>query len=242
VTEARDGRPALFLSLAIVVAALVLAFSAMRIADSRATLAVTGSAKQQIVSDMIVWRGTFSVIAPTLPDAYDKLEGDQKSVRDYLVSKGIAADSLVFTSINTQVYYAFGPGGRETSTVTGYRLFQTVEVRSRDVDRVAVIAREATELIRRGVQFESQMPEYLYTKLSEAKVSVLALATQDARARAQEMAKNAGSHIGRLRGARMGVFQITPAFSTSVSDYGINDTSSKLKDITAVVTLNFEIR
>ena len=40
----------------------------------------------------------------------------------------------------------------------------------------------------------------------------------------------------------MGVFQITPAFSTQVADYGFNDTSSKLKDITAVVTLNFEIR
>jgi hypothetical protein len=56
------------------------------------------------------------------------------------------------------------------------------------------------------------------------------------------MAKNAGSKIGRLRGARMGVFQVTPAGSTEVSDYGVNDTSSLEKDITAVVSATFELR
>lgn len=239
----RDSlRVALVAGVAVVVGALIVAGAALRIADSRATLTVTGSAKQPIVSDMIVWRATYSATAATLPAAYDKLESDQRTVRGYLVSKGLSADSLVFSSINTQVYYAVGPDKRETGQAAGYRLFQTVEVRSSTVDRVATIARQATELIRGGVQLESQPPEYLYTKLAEAKVSVLALATQDARARAAEMAKNAGSHIGRLRGARMGVFQITPAFSTMVADYGINDTSSKLKEITAVVTLSFEIR
>ena len=39
----------------------------------------------------------------------------------------------------------------------------------------------------------------------------------------------------------MGVLQITPAYSNEVSDYGINDTSSLLKDITAVVTVEFEV-
>ena len=39
----------------------------------------------------------------------------------------------------------------------------------------------------------------------------------------------------------MGVFQITPAFSTQVTDYGINDTSSRLKDVTAVVSATFAV-
>jgi len=37
----------------------------------------------------------------------------------------------------------------------------------------------------------------------------------------------------------VGVFQITPRNSTDVSDYGINDTSSREKDVTAVVTITF---
>jgi hypothetical protein len=40
---------------------------------------------------------------------------------------------------------------------------------------------------------------------------------------------------------RVGVFQITPRFSTEVADYGINDTSSRDKDITAVVRVTFAL-
>ena len=130
---------------------------------------------------------------------------------------------------------------QSTGQVTGYRLQQNVEVRSTDVEKIAAISRAATELINQGIQFESYPPEYLYTKLADLKVEMLARATTDARSRAAEMAKNAGSRIGKLRSARMGVFQITPAFSNAISDYGVNDTSSLLKDITAVVTLSFEV-
>jgi hypothetical protein len=39
----------------------------------------------------------------------------------------------------------------------------------------------------------------------------------------------------------MGVIQINAKNSTDVSDYGINDTSSLIKTITAVVTISFSI-
>jgi hypothetical protein len=44
-----------------------------------------------------------------------------------------------------------------------------------------------------------------------------------------------------MRSARMGVFQITPVNSTEVSDWGINDTDSLVKKVTAVVTVSFAI-
>lgn len=227
---------------AIVVAAAIVAAAAVHIAAMRATITVTGSARQQIRSDMVVWRGTYFANAADLQTAYATLQGQASKVKDYLVHHGLSADSLVFSSIATRTFYVLGARGQETSTVTGYQLSQSVEVRSRNVDHVAAVARAATELINQGVRFESQPPEYLYTRIADLKVSMLAQATQDAKARAEEMAHNSGAAIGHLRSARMGVFQITPAFSTMVSDYGINDTSSLLKDITAVVTMSFEIR
>jgi uncharacterized protein len=232
---------AALLAIGIVAAAWIAGSAAVRIADSRSTITVTGSAKMQIRSDMVVWRGTFSAQASTLQEAYGMLSAAHQRVRDYLAGKGMADSSLVFGSINT---FAFRNrvNGMETSTITAYRLSQAVEVRSGDVDGITALARESTELIQKGVEFESGVPEYLYTKLADLKVEMLAQATKDARARADEMAKNAGSVIGKLRGARMGVFQITPAYSTAISDYGMNDTSSLLKDITAVVSVSFEVR
>jgi hypothetical protein len=39
----------------------------------------------------------------------------------------------------------------------------------------------------------------------------------------------------------LGVYQITPRNSTDVSGEGINDTSSRKKDVTAVVSVTFAV-
>ena len=88
----------------------------------------------------------------------------------------------------------------------------------------------------------SQPPEYLYTKLADVRTVMLGEATKDARTRAESIARAAGSDIGAVREVRMGVFQITPRNSTEVNDYGINDTSSLEKDITAVVRVTFAVK
>ena len=233
---------ALLLALGLVGAAWTLGAHAVAVANSRATITVTGSAKKTIRADLAVWRGSFNAQSPRIEDAYAELEASARRVRAYLVGKGFADSALVFSQVQTMPLVRRSRDGMETGTTEGYRLVQTVELRSRDVAKVGRIARESTELIRQGVRFESNPPEYLVTGLADLKVEMLAAATRDARARALEMAKNAGSSIGRLRAARMGVFQVTPTNSTMVTDYGINDTSSLEKDITSVVSVSFEIR
>jgi len=71
---------------------------------------------------------------------------------------------------------------------------------------------------------------------------VQALAATDAMRRAKKVADAAGARLGTIRGARMGVLQVTPRHSTQVSDWGINDNSSIEKQITAVVHASFAIR
>jgi len=235
---------AALLALGLVGAAWTLGAHAMGVANSRATITVTGSAKKTIRADLAVWRGSFNAQSPRIEDAYAELEASARRVRAYLVGKGFADSALVFSQVQTQTQFRRSREGMELSggAPEGYRLVQTVEVRSRDTERLERLARESTELIRQGVRFESYPPEYLVTGLADLKVEMLAAATRDAKARASEMARNAGSRVGRLRSARMGVFQVTPANSTMVTDYGINDTSSIEKDITSVVSVSFEIR
>jgi hypothetical protein len=237
-----NTRAALVLSIGLVVASVIAGGFAQRIANSRSTLTVTGSARQTVRSDLAVWRGSFSAQAPRIEEAYADLATSARRVRAYLVRRGFADSAIVLSQVQTTTIYQRLPNGMESSLAEGYRLAQTVEMRSPQVERVGALAREATELIQDGVRLESFPPEYLVTRLADLKVETLAAATRDARARAGEMAKNAGSAIGRLRGARMGVFQVTPALSTQVTDYGVNDTSALDKDITSVVSLTFEVR
>lgn len=206
------------------------------------TISVTGSAKKQIKSDLIVWQGSFSAQAPQMADAYAQLKVSLEKVKKYLIGKGIEEKDMVVSSIITNTIYEMNFNGIYTNNVIAYRLEQRVEISSSDVDKITGISREATELINEGVDFQSMMPQYFYTKIADLKVSMLAEATKDAKNRAVQIAENTGSSIGALRSAKMGVFQITPLYSTEVADYGINDTSSIEKEITAVVTCNFEMK
>jgi hypothetical protein len=232
---------ALVIGLAIVIAAALGARALERVKASQQTITVTGSARKQITSDLIIWRGYVAYQASDLQQAYADLKGGMAKLKAYLIEKGIPADQIVETSISTQALHPVGEQGMELSEIAGYRLQQGVEIRSSDVDRITRISRESTELINQGVALESQQPQYLYTKLGDLKVEMQAEAAKDAKERAERIAEAVGSTIGKLRSARMGVLQITPAFSNEVSDYGINDQSSLQKDITAVTTLEFEV-
>ena len=131
--------------------------------------------------------------------------------------------------------------GQETSEISGYSLRQQLEVRSNDVDKIAQIAREATELINQDILIESNAPQYYYTQLGDLKIEMLGESAKDAKTRAERIASSTGNSIGTVRSAKMGVLQITAADSTEVSDYGISDTSSIDKDITAVVNISFAV-
>ena len=204
------------------------------------TITVTGSAKKQIKSDYVTWKGSFSTQAVKLADAYSALESNLAKVKAYLSSKGLTDSDYTISSVMIQVNYQILGNGMYSSNIESYRLTRDVDIKSGDIDKITTISRESTQMIQDGVQFQSMPPEYFYTKIADLKIDMLGMATADARNRAEKIAENAGSKLGSLKNAKMGVFQITPINSNDVSDYGINDTSSIDKEIMAVVNCVFE--
>jgi len=205
-------------------------------------ITVTGSAQKAIRSDYVVWSGSFCRREALLADAYAKLGDDLVKVKAYLASKGLGEKDIIVSQISTETVYKKNEKGNDTNDIEGYLLTQSVEARSNDVDKVTAISRESTSLINQGVQFQSWAPEYFYTQLDALKVEMLAKATQNAKERASNMVKATGNSIGFIRSAKMGVFQITPVNSTTVSDWGENDTTSPDKKVTAVVSASFAIK
>lgn len=229
------------LAIGLVLASLIGGWAFVKSKRGDQTIVVTGSARKRIRSDLVIWKAGVSYQAPALADAYRSLSENVPRVKSYLISKGIPENQITISSISSQTLHARTDSGEDTGQITGYSLRQELEVRSTDVDKIAKIAREATELINQGILVESMPPEYHYTKLGDLKIEMLSEAAKDAKARAQQIAQSTGSSIGSVRTARMGVLQITPADSNEVSDSGLNDTSSLEKDITAVVNIGFEI-
>ncbi|MDD5432823.1 MAG: SIMPL domain-containing protein [Candidatus Omnitrophica bacterium] len=208
---------------------------------SEQVIKVTGSAEKNIISDAIVWRLNFSRREVKMVVAFDLLKEDLEIVKKYLFDKGVKESEIIVAPVTTTVLYKKNDKGNDTNVIEAYILAQEVEVRSSDVLRIAEISRQATELIENGLEIISQSPEYFYTKLPELKLEMLSEASENAKKRAESMAKASGNKIGRIRSARMGVFQITPVNSFDVSDWGLNDTTSYEKKVNAVVNVEFAI-
>lgn len=205
-------------------------------------LAVTGLAEKDFTSDLIVWSAYFSRNGYELKSAYAALKQDENDIRKYLNGKGINNSSIVFTAININKNFTNRFGGKGEivgQDFSGYTLTQTVTIESKDIAKVETISREITELIQQGIELNSSQPSYYYTKLADLKIDLLADASKDAKNRAETIAKNAGSTLGDLKNATMGVFQITGKNSNEDYSYGgAFNTSSKVK--TASITLKTE--
>ncbi len=233
---------ALIIVIGLIASSAIMANGVVKIKAGSNRITVTGSAKQQITSDLIVWTGSFKAKSDALQEAYKQLETAKNRVYKYLLDQGVPKDKIVFSSINTNINYIVLPNGQYTSDIDYYDLYQTVTISSGEIDKITEISRNVTELINEGIQFQSQSPQYLYTKIADLKVTMLAEATKDARKRAEMISENAGSSLGELKYADMGVIQIAPLYSNEVSDYGMNDTYSLEKEITAIVHCEFDIK
>jgi hypothetical protein len=189
-----------------------------------------------------VWNAGASVQGTQLADAYKQIAEHTPQIKKYLLEKGIPEDQITVSAISTvPLKKTVTYGEEQSSEIIGYELRQEVTVTSSDVDKIAQIARESTELINRGILLKSQAPQFYYTKLGDLKIEMLGEAAKDAKARADRIAVSTGSSIGSIRSAKMGVMQITAPESTEVSDYGVNDTSSIDKDVNAVVNVSFAV-
>ena len=235
---------ALIFSVAIVLAAYILGSSYVKRAIPRGVIAVTGSGSEDFTSDLIVWEGTFSQMNTELQTAYERLNSDKETVKNYLVSKGIDSSNFVFNSVQTieQREPRYQDGNYVGEIFKGYLLQQSVKIESKDVAKVEQVSREITELLQKGVQFNSTPPRYYYTQLANLKIQMISAATADARTRAEKIAENSGSVLGDLRSADLGVFQIIGQNSgESFTWGGAYNTSDKKKTASVTMRLEFEI-
>jgi hypothetical protein len=230
----------LFLAAGLVVSSMLATTAWLKVKNTQ-FITVKGSARKNIRSDLVIWKGSFTTQAATLLEAQRNLKSDADKVAGFLRTRG--ATNILFTPITIEeVKGSLDTNGLTQQKVLGYRLIQTVRVESADVERTSLLDRESTGLVEAGVLFTAQPPELIYTKAGEAKIEMLAEATKDARVRAEQIAVQGGRDIARLHTAEMGVIQIAPLYSGETSWEGINDKSSLDKTITAVITATFALK
>ncbi len=221
------------------VASLVGAFTVFRLRSLNDVVSVTGSAKMEVTADQGKWVSQISrsVRQSGLKGGYDQIAKDLSVVKDFLKQNGVEESGISVAPVFMMEVY-----NQNVEAEKQYILSQSIEVQSSDVLKIQGLSQKTGELIAKGLIYSTSSLEFYYSKLPEARVTLLSDAINDAKARAGELAKNSGKKVGSLKSATSGVVQVQSRNSTDVSDYGSYDTSKIEKQIMVTVKASFTLK
>jgi hypothetical protein len=226
------------LSIAVIVAGIVLANAFRDVKKRRDTITVTGSAREPITANQASWRLSVTAQRVKAADASRALRREMTTVRAFLRDGGIPAEDITLPPITIdQTQRRIAP----KRFVTEYLLNQSVQITTADVDGLETTAGSVSQLLEQGITLTVGRLSYSSTELTEARLKALQAATKNASERAKTIVEGVGGDLGGVRSASLGVYQIVPRNSNEISDYGINDTSTKEKDVVAVVSVTFGV-
>lgn len=231
-----NGKTASILAIGIIIAAFV--WGAFFIsARNEQSIRVVGQGVKTVTSDLIKWNITINrdTNVASKSEGPSWIQEDLNKIKKYLTSNGIEEKDILVDPVSS--YANYGNNG-----VTGYSFSQRIEVKSGDIEKIEKLALDNKALAKQDIYLQYSDLEYFVSNLAELKAEMLALATVDAKARAEEIAKSSGNKICGLLSAKTGVFQIRKPLSMDISDYGIYNTSSKEKEIAVTVNATFKIK
>jgi len=230
-------KSAIITGISLILASLILGYFHYESRMGGKSVKVVGSASKPFEADTVKWRFTIAASTGTenISAGYKLLRENTDRIIGQIKNAGISQDN-----ISVQPVTSF-PNYNNQGQISGYRVQQPVFVISEDLQTIENLALNPDKLFTGGISFEMSSLEYFYSKVDEIKKELLGSATQDAKERASEIAKSSGLKVGNLISARTGVFQITEPFSTEISDYGVNSTSTRKKEIKVTVHAEFRI-
>lgn len=192
----------------ILASALVIAVDRFRAADRYVT--VKGLAEREVPADTAIWPLAFAASGNTPEAVQAALARSESTVRQFLAASGFSEEEIGkapprLTDLQTERY------GQPIPEADRYRGEVTLTLRSSRPDAVRATAAKADELVSAGVLLSAQWGasvQYLFTGLNDVKPAMIAEATANARAAAQQFAEDSGARVGGIRRATQGYFSV----------------------------------
>nr|WP_236699440.1 SIMPL domain-containing protein [Pelagerythrobacter marensis] len=196
------------------------------------SVTVRGLAEREVIADLATWTISYSSTATDLASAQAGVDRDTASIEAFFKDVGFPEEALQPTGVNVN-YYTDNEG------VGRYTVRQRLSLRTEDIERAQTAVRRQVELVRRGVVLEDgSAVSYTFTELDAIKPEMVADATRDARAAAEQFAKDSGADVGAIRQAAQGYFSIE-ARDGEAGGWGVSDTP--YKKVRVVTTVDFSL-
>lgn len=234
----------LLLSLSVCILALGVGFAGSQIGRGLSEfrsydrfVTVKGLATREVEASLAVWPLAHAVTGNDLALLQQSAEERSAELISFLKSHGLKDEEIKTMQVNVSDLlaqtYRSGDVGENR-----YIINQTIMVRSDNLDAVEKAAQNIGEIVKKGValtQTGINGPSYLFTGLNAIKPEMIAQATRNARAVADQFAADTGQAVGAIRSADQGLFQILPRDET----YVIPEEAQRLKTVRVVSTIDF---
>lgn len=181
-----------------------------RLADR--VVSVKGLAERDVRADLAIWPLRFVATGNELPQTQAKIVKDEATILAFLARWNINTDAIA--SRGVEVVDLLAQQYRQGPVDSRYIVTRSLILRTNDVDAVVKASQNMATLLDQGVVLAGDGsgagngPTFAFTKLNDIKTTMIAEATKNARAAAQQFAADSGTHLGAIRRANQGVFQI----------------------------------
>ncbi|GAA4051385.1 SIMPL domain-containing protein [Parerythrobacter jejuensis] len=218
-------------SLGLVSGGYLLGDGLLRAKEADRSVTVRGLAERDVTANLATWTISYSSSSTDLAQAQAKVRRDTDTIRGFFEELGFPDEALQPTGANVSSYTNNG--------VTKYTVRQRMALRSNDIDLARKAVSQQFDLVSKGVFLEEGSGmSYSFTQLNKIKPEMVAEATRDARASAEQFAKDSGTDVGSIREATQGYFTIE-ARDGEAGGWGVAD--SPFKKVRVVTTVNFSI-
>lgn len=216
-------------ALGMIIGGYLLGNGLLRAKQADRSVTVRGLAERDVTADLATWTISYSATSSDLANAQAKVRGDTATIEAFFTGLGFPKEALQPTGANVSSY--------QTDGITTYTVRQRLALRTEDITRARKAVAQQFDLVGRGVFLEEGSGmSFTFTMLNDIKPEMVAEATRDARASAQQFAEDSGSKVGGIKDATQGYFTIEARDGDS-GGWGVSD--SPYKKVRVVTTVNF---
>jgi hypothetical protein len=221
------------LTVGLVAGGYLLGNGLVRAKEADRSVTVRGLAEREVTADLATWTIAYSATAEDFAGAQASVDRDSAAIRAFFRELGFPADALQPTGVNVSQFTDNG--------VQKFTIRQRMTLRSTDIRRAQDAVKRQFELVRSGVVLEEGSGmAYTFTRLNAIKPAMVAAATKDARASAEQFAKDSGTSVGSIKSASQGYFEVGARDGDAGGGWGVSDTP--YKKVRVVTTVDFYLR
>lgn len=204
------------------------------VAERNRVVDVKGLAEIEVPANKVTWPISFKETGNDLPQLYERINSTSKAIIDYLKVGGIedaeiSVNPPEVVDLQAEIY------GSQNHTYR-YNITSVITVTSKKIDQVRALMSQQSSLLKNGIailksDYQNQVI-YEYTDFNNVKPKMIEEATRNARAAAEQFAKDSDSRIGKIMRANQGVFSINDR----------DENTPYIKRIRVVTSITYELK